>query len=215
MLRILLVDDHILLREALKLQLSSIADNVEIHEADHGGEAFDLFERYSPELTLLDVDLPDGHAFPLVERMRRLRPGCRVLFLTGYDYDEFIEHAIRVGVHGYVLKSDGVASLLDAIRIVRDGGHYFSDRIARRLEFLNGKPRLTRPRSEALARLTQRERELLACLGRGASLKEAAAMMQVSYKTADNQKANLMRKLDIHDRVELARFAIREGLISA
>lgn len=215
MLRILLVDDHLLLREALKLQLSGITEGVEIREASDGAEALILFEEYQPDLVLLDVDLPDGHAFPVVERMRQERPACRILFLTGFDYDAFIEHAIQVGAHGYALKSDGLSSLIDAITKVRAGERYFSPSIAHRLEVQRGRIQLAQPRSTALASLTRRERELLALLGRGASLKEAAARMDVSYKTADNQKANLMRKLNIHDRVELARFAIREGLISA
>ncbi len=215
MLRVLLVDDHELVRDALKSHLVRNPQVGDIAEAGTAEDALRIFQAEPSQLVILDIDLPGGSAFEVASQMLRLRPECGIIFLTGYEYDTYIEQALEIGAKGYVLKGDGIQVLHTAIREVMEGRLFFSESICRRLDFKGGLPRLVAPRSEAMARLTRRERELLAHIGRGASLKEAAGRMQISYKTADNQKTSLMKKLDIHDRVELARFAIREGLISA
>jgi DNA-binding NarL/FixJ family response regulator len=212
-MHILLVDDHSLLRESLAAQLAQqegIECVIQASDADAG-----LYQakEHQPDIALMDIEMPGSSAFAAAQAIREAVPQCRVIFLSGYDYDDHVERALAAGAKGFVVKADGFSVLLSAIQLVASGGTYFSESIGKRLKLEEGRMRFTLPRSQAVAALTRRERELLMHLGRGASLKEAAAVMHVSYKTADNQKTSLMRKLNIHDRVELARFAIREGLV--
>lgn len=214
MVSTLLVEANRLLREALGAQLESRLGLDPVHQAATPDEAIRLFRVNLPKLVLMDIQISENGSFEAVRQMRKLHQDCQVVFLTGYDYDAYIERALQLKADGYVLKGCGFPVLEEAIVRVTAGERYFCPEIRERLEVQNGDFRLARPRNAALATLTSRERELLKYLGRGASLKEAAAVMSISYKTADNQKASLMRKLGIHDRVELARFAIREGIVT-
>lgn len=213
MIHILLVDDHDLLREILLAELSRHPEIGSVRGAADADAALDAVREFVPSITLMDVDMPGKNAFDAARQITEIS-GSRVIFVSGHEYDRHIEHALEVGCSGYVLKRDGVEVLLRAVLAVAQGKMFFSEAIRARMEFDNGRPRLQQPRSPAIRMLSRRERELLVHLGMGASLKEAAAYMDVSYKTADNQKASLMRKLGVHDRVQLARLAIREGLVS-
>jgi DNA-binding NarL/FixJ family response regulator len=213
-MRLLLVDDHRLFRESMLPQLALHPKITSVDDAENAQVALEKVRETPPDLVLMDIDMPGMSPFAAAKAMHEAAPQCRVVFLTGHDYDSHVEEAIKAGAAGYVVKHDGLQTLMDAISKVSDGGLYFSEVILSRMVVDKNQVRLTRPRSAAVAALSRRERELLSLLGKGATLKEAALHMQVSYKTADNQKTSLMRKLDIHDRVELARFAIREGLVS-
>jgi two-component system response regulator NreC len=157
-----------------------------------------------------DIPLEDG-----IRSLRQVCPEAVFAFLTHWDQDRFVRLALEHKVAGYLLKTESLETLVEGIGRLSRGQRVFSAEIETRLARVNGDLQLVKPRCPAFATLTQRELELLRHLSLGASLKEAAAVMNVSYKTADNQKANLMRKLGIHDRVELARFAIRERLVRA
>ncbi|HXK86209.1 MAG TPA: response regulator transcription factor [Phycisphaerae bacterium] len=213
-MRLLLVDDHRLFRESVLPQVAQHPKVTAVDEAENAESALAKARECPPDLVLMDIDMPGLNPFDATRSLHEIAPGCKVVFLTGHDYDSHVEQAIATNAAGYVVKHDGLQVLMDAISRVSDGGLFFSDAILERIVVDKNQVRLTRPRSDAVAALSRRERELLALLGKGATLKEAAAQMQVSYKTADNQKTSLMRKLGIHDRVELARFAIREGLVS-
>jgi DNA-binding NarL/FixJ family response regulator len=213
-MRLLLVDDHRLFRESILPQLVLHPNLTAVDEAENADMALVKVRENPPDLVLMDIDMPGMNPFEATRRICESHPHCKVLFLTGHDFDSHIEEAIAAHASGYVVKQDGLQTLMEAISRVLDGGMFFSDTILSRMVVEKNQVRLTRPRSDAVAALSRRERELLALLGKGATLKEAAAHMHVSYKTADNQKTSLMRKLGIHDRVELARFAIREGLVS-
>jgi DNA-binding NarL/FixJ family response regulator len=213
-MRLLLVDDHRLFRESMLPQLVLHPKVTSVDEAENAERALAKVRENPPDLILMDIDMPGMNPFEATRLIRETAPNCKVLFLTGQDYDSHIEEAIGAHASGYVVKHDGLQVLMEAITKVLDGGLYFSDVIMSRMVVDKNQVRLTRPRSAAVAALSRRERELLSLLGKGATLKEAALQMHVSYKTADNQKTSLMRKLGIHDRVELARFAIREGLVS-
>lgn len=213
-MHLLLVDDHQILRESLAAQLVQLPGVTAVEHAENADGAVAKVRENPPDLILMDIDMPGQSPFEATRTIREIAPRCRVIFLTGHDYDSHLEQAIAAQASGYVVKNDGLDVLARAIERVADGGLYFSPAVLERLVVDNEEWRLSRPKSDAVASLSRRERELLALLGRGATLKEAAATMHVSYKTADNQKTSLMRKLGIHDRVELARFAIREGLVS-
>lgn len=214
MISLLLVDSQRLFREGLVFQLSRCHDIESVFEATDLDEAFQLLNRRCFDIVLMEIELPWKKSFQAVSSIQAIDPNCKVVFLSGFDCDMYVQEAIAAGARGYVLKRDTLVVLTQAIATVAGGGLFFSEPIGQRLVMDNGRLRLVRPRSDAVASLTPRERELLAHLGSGTSLKEAATVMHVSYKTADNQKASLMRKLDIHDRGNLVRFAIREGWVA-
>lgn len=213
MIRILLADEHALFRESLALQLRGCPDIEQVLEAGDAGTAVQLFSEHRPNLVLLDVDLSDGKAFEAARSVRRIDSQAKIVFLSGRPCDTDVEEALALPAQGFILRHDSFDAVSQGIRAVHQGGQYFSESLSHRLAVVDGRLQLGRPCSPPLAILTPRERQLLVHLSRGASLKQAAAHMAISYKTADNQKASLMRKLDIHDRVELARFAVHEGLV--
>ena len=215
MLRILLAEDQTMFREILSTRLARRAEISDVLEAEDGHTAVRIFMEHRPDIVLIDVSMSEANAFDIARAIRRIDPGARIIFLSRQTFDSDLEEALSLGARGFILKTDELDTLFQAITIVSEGGMFFSEPIRKRLCVEKGELRLSQSScTRAVAGLTPRERELLTYLGKGASLKDAAEAMAVSYKTADNQKASLMRKLDIHDRVELARFAIREGLVS-
>lgn len=212
-MRLVLADDHILFRELLAAELTRCNDVQDVQQARHAEDAVSLYGRHRPDVVILGTNLRDRSAFDAAQTIRTIDADARLLFLCERPCDAEVEAALALEPRGIIVKHDGIETLAHALRTIVDGGSYFSDPIRSRLICENGRLRLTRSCSDAVRRLTERERELLIHLSRGASVKEAAAAMNVTYKTADNQKSSIMRKLDIHDRVELARFAIREGVI--
>lgn len=214
MMTILVVDDYTLVRESLCAQLTQCPEIGSVIQAANSSQAIEKVSIFHPDIVLLDIDTPGKNIRSTIHAIRETAPGTHIILISGHDYDSYIEIAIDTQVQGYILKQEGLDVLREAMHRVSQGGKYFCKAIMNRLNIQDGRLRIATPRNAAIAALTQRERELLVHLGEGASLKEAASYMQVSYKTADNQKASLMRKLDIHDRVELARFAIREGIVS-
>jgi DNA-binding NarL/FixJ family response regulator len=212
-LHLLLVDDHALFRQSLACQILCHRKFATVTEAPDADTAIQLLTERPPDVVLMDVEMPGRDPFEAVVEMKTIDPDCKILFLSAHDCDLYVEKAVDIGANGYVSKQDTVDVLMTAISKVAQGGFYFSESILSRLSIEKGRIKLKEPANAAIALLTRRERQLLTHLGQGASLKEAAAAMHVSYKTADNQKASLMRKLNIHDRVELARFAIREKLV--
>lgn len=215
MLKILLIEDQKLFRETLSAQLAQRADILDVLVAENGPAAVRMVTQHQPDIVLLEASMSEEYAFDIARVIRGIFSQVKMIFLSRQTFDSDVEEALSVDAKGFILETDGLPTLFQAISNVAAGGTYFSEPIRKRLSFEGEHPQLCRSSNRpALANLTPRERELLTYLGEGASLKEAAEAMAVSYKTADNQKASLMRKLDIHDRVELARFAIRQGLVS-
>lgn len=213
-IRIILADDHQLVREGLAGQLRGVADFDVIGEADNADAALKTALELKPDVLLLDIDMPGISAFHAAQHLHRECPQTRVIVVSAYLTDEYLNDAVMVGAMGYVLKSAPFDELVTAIReAMASRPHYSNDVKERMAEAPNGGQRPNWPVKTKLSILTPRERELLKLLAAGVSLKEAARQLNVSYKTADNQRTRLMKKLEIHDRVELSRFAIREGII--
>jgi DNA-binding NarL/FixJ family response regulator len=181
--------------------------------AANADEAITKVLETRPDIVLMDIDMPGLSCFDAIQIIRSRAPETKFILCTAYEHDEHLEQALHVKVNGFVLKDEGIAGLAEAVRNVKAGRVHFSPEVMSRLVVQGNEIRLENPPKSRLRTLSPRERELLRVLAKGVSLKEAAAILGISYKTADKQKASLMAKLDIHDRVELARYAIREGLV--
>ncbi len=210
---LLVVDDHGLVRDSLSVMLDREKDFTIVGTAENADDAISKVLQLKPDLVLMDIDMPGISCFDAVQIIRSRSPQTKFILVTAYEHDEHLEQALRVKVNGFVLKSEGLASLAAAIRDVAAGRIHYSPEVMSRLVVQDNQIRLDKPPKSRLATLSPRERELLRVLAKGLSLKEAASVLGISYKTADKQKASLMAKLDIHDRVELARYAIREGMV--
>ncbi len=212
-IRIMVVDDHGLVRDSVSAVLAREKDLCVVGTAENADQAISKVIELQPDLVLMDIDMPGVSCFDAIQIIRSRVAGTKFILVTAYEYDEHLEQALRVKADGFVIKSEGIAALVDAVRNVAAGRVHFSSRVMNRLVVEGNEIRLENPPKSRLSLLSPRERELLRLLARGLSLKEASKVLAISYKTADKQKASLMAKLDIHDRVELARFAIREGLV--
>jgi DNA-binding NarL/FixJ family response regulator len=209
---VVVADDHALIRSALVGVLNSTADIRVVGEAGTAEEAHAEVVAKSPRVLVLDVDMPGKDAFQLVGELRRERPGTDTLILSGNTFDRLIQSARQAGVKGYVSKADRTEQVMEAIRAIDRGGSFFSTAVQARIAPADARVPSGATKSE---RLSDRELEVLRYVGRGFAKKQIAEMMSISVKTVDKHVTTVMAKLDIHDRVELARYAIREGLIKA
>lgn len=212
---VLLVDDHALVRETLANWLRGSQDMKVMGEVGSADEAIAAAVRDQPDIVVMDIDMPGLLAFDAVRTIRSRCPKTRVLVLSAFFHDRFIEDAIRAEASGYVTKGEPPEVVVKAIRAVAQGGAYFSRQVQERIVVDSSGPRLAESTKTRTSLLSPREMEVLRYIARGMSKKDIAAVMHLSVKTVDNHSTSLMSKLDIHDRVELARFAIREGLAEA
>lgn len=210
---ILIVDDHGLVREGVSAMLSREQDFKVVGTASNADEAITQAIALRPDLVLMDIDMPGVSCFDAMQIIRSRVSGTRFLLVTAYEHDEHLAQALRMKVNGFITKNAAMTDLAKAVRSIMAGRVHYSREVMDRLVIDGDEVRLESPPQSRLNTLSPRERELLRVLARGASLKEAASTLGISYKTADKQKASLMAKLDIHNRVELARFAIREKLV--
>ncbi len=211
-IRILVVDDHALVRSMLADRLNREPGLEVAGAASTADEAFDLVLKTSPDVVLMDIDMPGLICFDAARRMTAARPSTRILFLSAFTHDHYIEQALSVGALGYITKTEPPDVIVSAIRKVSENISYFSEAVRSRIVHDERGVRLAAPPQTRASKLTSREVEVVRYLARGLSKKEIAHVMHLSIKTVDKHTCNLMDKLDIHDRVELARFAIREGL---
>lgn len=205
--RILLVDDHAMVREMLRRQIDSEGDMRVVVAASDMDEALLTATGVGLDLAVLDIEMPGRSVFESVPLLRRQHPGLRVMFLSGFHNDRNIRRALDVEAVGYASKNEPLPQLMQAIRQVARGETYFSPEVRERLA--------SEASTTRLDTLTKREMEVLGYLARGWSKKEIAQATCTSVKTVEQHCTHIMDKLDIHDRVKLARFAIREGVTLA
>jgi two-component system response regulator NreC len=214
---VLLCDDHTLFREGIKAILSDDPSIEIIGEAENGREAVTMVQRSRPDVVLMDIAMPDLGGFEATSRILRENPKTKILILTMYEEEEVITRCLKAGAAGYVLKDAPRADLIHSIEVVKRGGQYLSSRALKKVVRQHVKsPRNTKraisPESD-YERLSDREREVLKLLADGLALKEIASRLVLSVKTVDAHKTNMMRKLDLHDRAEVIKYAIRRKLI--
>jgi DNA-binding NarL/FixJ family response regulator len=215
-IRLLVVDDHALIREGLRAVLEPGGEMKVVGEADNGIEAIDQFRQLRPDVTLLDISMPDMDGFAACQRIRAEQAEARILILTVHAEEQFFFEALRAGAQGYVLKRSSGEDLRRAIRTVAEGRTWLSPELAGSLveDFVN------RARgggggedNHALDALSSREREVLKLVAEGRTNAEIANLLMLSSKTVQTHRAHAMEKLGLHERTALVRYAIRTGLI--
>lgn len=210
--RVMIVDDFPVVCTGLRLYLERFPDLVVDCEAYDGTTALELAVRRRPDVAIIDVRLPPSDGITLAEQLREIAPEIRVLLISGWFENHLIERGLNAGVRGFIEKTEFPQQLATFVREVSQGGFCCSQAVRDQIEPSSGGGyRLIRKAGAELASLSERERVMLECIAQGASLKQAAKLIGVTYKSADHIKQNVMRKLDVHDRVELVRRAIREG----
>ena len=214
-IRILIVDDHAVLRAGLRMLLEAEPDMEVVGEAEDGAEGLKRILELVPDVVLLDVTMPDMDGLEVLRRIRDGSPQTRVLMLTMHDDEGYLREALAAGSSGYVLKRAADIELLSAIRAVHRGGTYLHAAHTKVLFEDRTEQQGSQPAEEPEPRLSPREEEVFRLVVLGYTNQQAADRLYLSVKTVDRHCANLMTKLDIHDRVGLARFAIREGFTRA
>jgi DNA-binding NarL/FixJ family response regulator len=210
-LRVLLADDHTILREGVRLLLQAQPDIAVVGEAGDGEQALALARRLRPDIVVLDIAMPGLSGLEVTRRLRAELPAVQVVVLTMHADREYVTEVVQAGAAGYVLKQAAAQELVRALRAVRDGEAYLHPAATRALigDYLR---RCDEPPADGL---TPREREVLRQVALGRSNRAIANALGISIKTVEAHRANLMAKLNMHDRTELVRYAIRTGLISA
>ncbi len=212
--RILIVDDHKILREGLKALLSSDPGLEVVGEADDGLAAIKCAEILSPDLVLMDLSMPRMNGLDAIKEIKRGKPKIKILVLTVHKTDEYIHETLRVGADGYVLKDADRSELVGAIKHVITGKRYLSPGISEKVidGYLLGSSRLKT--KTVWDSLTQREREILKLIAEGYKNKEIADYLCISLKTVEKHRANLMKKLNIHNAAGLTAYAMEKGLVT-
>jgi DNA-binding NarL/FixJ family response regulator len=210
--RILIADDHAIVRDGVKALLKLAEDLEVVGEAPNGREAIELAAALQPDVILMDVSMPDLGGLEATIAIRKRVPDAKIIVLTQYSEPEYVRRFLKAGVSGYVLKKAAGADLVAAIRAVLRGGLVLDPDVAR-TAFDGGPAAAEAP--DDYETLTDREKQVLKLVAEGRSNKEVAALLTISVKTAMSHREHIMLKLRLHNRTELIRFALRNGVIRA
>jgi DNA-binding NarL/FixJ family response regulator len=211
-MKVILADDHHLVRSGIRALLESITGVFVVAEAGDGRAALDLIEQQRPDIALLDITMPGLNGLEVAARIRESCPRTRVIVLSMHAGETYVAQALRAGVAGYLLKDSAASDLQAALETVGRGGTFLSPAISQQVvaSYLRGEL----PSADPLEGLSPRQREVLQLIAEGRSTKEIAADLELSIKTVETHRAQIMERLGIHDVPGLVRFAIRAGLIS-
>ena len=211
-IRILLADDHTLLRNGISAILEDEPDMVVVGEADNGREAVRLADQLKPNVVLIDIAMPLLNGLEATRQIKHEHPEISVLVLTMYDNEEYFRKMLEVGASGYIIKRAAATELVSAIRAVYNGEAVLSPAITRLLleDYLNHDSHTEKDDPSALS---SREREVLQLIAEGKTSREIAEILNLSVKTVQSHRTNLMQKLDLHDRGDLIKYAIQKKII--
>ena len=212
---ILLVDDHALVRDTLADRLQRELDFEVVGIASTAEEAIAIATSTQPDIVLSDIDMPGLNSFEAAKKLLDRLPNLKIIFLSAFVHDVFIEQALSVKAHGYLTKREPPDTVVMAIREVASGGAYFSEEVQSRIVVDEKGVNLRSESKSLVSTLSPRELEVLQYIAQGLGKKDIAKLTNLSVKTVDHHTSRLMNRLKIHDRVDLARFALREGLIQA
>lgn len=209
---VLIADDHTFIREALRSLLDGDQDIWVVGEADNGRKAMEMALELQPDVLLMDVGMPKLNGLEAARQIRKLAPNVRVILLTAFGYDQYIQQMVDADIHGYVIKDSPSNLLNHAIHEVMKGNRFFSPTISRRMKTIYDELPLNSDGSKAV-KLTSREIEVLQLIAEGAANKQIAGELNISIKTVEKHRQNLMDKLRIHETASLTRYAISTGVI--
>jgi two-component system, NarL family, response regulator NreC len=205
--RIVLVDDHVLIRQGLKSLIERDGFQV-VGEASDGREAIDQIRSHLPDIVVMDISMPAFNGLNAAWEIQSSFPKTKTILLTQHDENQYVSEALEAGVKGYVLKNQATSDLLNAIKQVSRGQVYLSPGVSQALvESYNSKS------DKSGARLTLREKQVLQLIAEGKSTKDIASVLGISVKTAESHRTRLMHKLDIHETASLVRYAVRNGIV--
>lgn len=211
-IRVLVVDDHTILREGIRLMLEHHADIKVVGEASDGLEAVERVGMLRPDVVLMDIGMPRLDGLGATRRIREQYPEVRVLILSMHDDEEYVFPILEAGAAGYVLKKTAGTELVSAIRAVHRGESFLYPSVAKKVveDYLR---RQRQPADDPYDGLTPREIEVLKLVAEGLTNQEIADRLYLSIKTVQAHRGNIMQKLDLHDRVDLVKYALKKGLI--
>ncbi len=204
-IRVLIVDDHVLLRQALAHVLQRSAGIEVVGHADNGREATSAAGKLRPDVVLMDMVMPGLNGIDATRQILRAQPKCHILILSAYSDDDRVAQALEAGAAGYLLKSADAEELVEAIRTVHAGRQYLAAEVGREIP--------PPPASTPLSELTEREREVLQLIAEGMSNSEIAGELTLSIKTVEVHRANVMHKLQAPSHTDVIRYAIQGGLL--
>jgi DNA-binding NarL/FixJ family response regulator len=212
-IRVLVTDDHAIVRDGVCALLALTGDIEAVGEATNGREALEMVTRLSPDIVLMDMVMPLMDGLEATRRIHKEFPETKVIVLTQYEDREYVLPAIEAGASGFISKASASSELISAIRSVYHGDSFLSPSIARLLVEDYRQIARVEKSKDSSEQLTDREREILKLLAEGHSTPEIARMLVISPKTVERHKTNLMAKLDIHNRLDLFKYALRKGII--
>ena len=214
MIRVLIADDHALVREGIRYMLDLDPEITLVAEASNGQEAIDMAMTHNPDVVVLDINMPQVSGLEAAAQLRDLKPNTRLLLLSMHDQAEYAREGLRIGTSGYILKDSAGKDLRDAIHAVHAGETFLSPAIAERLHEQESAEESSHADSPAkrLDQLTPREHDVLGRIARGLTNKAIAAELGISRRTVEAHRESLMRKLGIHSVAGLTRLALEVGL---
>ena len=212
-IRVLIADDHAIVRDGVRALLALSEDITVVGEAANGQQAIELARTLSPDVILMDIAMPGLGGLEATIEIRKDNPQAKILVLTQYEDREYIRRFLKAGVSGYVLKKAAGAELTTAIRAVSRGGLVLDPDVAREAMREQAGSATSGQTADPYEALTDREKQVLKLVAEGHSNKEVAELLDISVKTAMSHREHIMQKLDLHSRTDLIRFAIQQGVI--
>jgi DNA-binding NarL/FixJ family response regulator len=216
--RLLIADDHEIVRRGLRTVLEARPGWEVVAEASDGREALQKAAEFTPDVTILDISMPSMNGLEAARQIRKRVPETKILILSVHDSDPLIQKVLECGARGYLLKSDAARDLVTAVDALLCNKTFFTRRVEQVvLEGYLGKASCQGDdgRDVEALRLTARQREIVQLLAEGKSSKEVASQLEISVKTAETHRANIMRRLECHSVTELVRYAVRNHIIEA
>jgi len=212
-IRVLLADDHTILRAGLKMMLNAQPDIEVVGEAQDGRQAIHEAQRLQPDIVLMDITMPEVNGIEATKQVKKLLPDIRVLILTMHEHDEYVFQTLRAGASGYMLKEAADTELITALHVIQSGQFYLSP-AAQSVMVGDYLQRVrTGEEKDSYSSLTEREREILKLVAEGLTNNQIAERLVISPKTVDTHRTHIMDKLNLHSRAELVKYAIRRGLL--
>ena len=214
-LRILLADDHMVVRQGTRALLSTVPEWKIVGEADNGRDAVSLTSELKPDIVILDIGMPELNGLDATRQIKKKLPDTEVLIFTGQETEELVHDVFDSGARSYIMKTDAADHLIDALKALSEHKHFFTSRISEIVfaRYIQGKK--TVEGAPEKSRITDREREIVQLLAEGKSSKEIATILGISVRTVETHRAAIMKKLGLKSFSELIRYAVRNKIIEA